>query len=135
MENLKSEKTKNKKENNVVLYSIIIALLVIIIGLAIYIINLNNTHNKEINNLKLQISTLNNKNTKLEQEKMDEWIGKIKNSSKAEFLDENIVFVIDGYGKYYYTYDQMKQVTQGTEYSYWAYNKEQAIANGYKAWK
>ena len=46
------------------------------------------------------------------------------------------MFVIDGYGNYYYTYDQMEQVTQGIdEYSYWAYNKEQAISLGYKKWK
>ena len=34
--------------------------------------------------------------------------------------------VLDGYGNYYYTYDQVQQVTQGKEYSYWAYNKEAA---------
>lgn len=54
---------------------------------------------------------------------------------KADFLDENIVFVLDGYGRYYYTYDQVQQVTQGEKYSYWAYNKEAAISQGYKAWK
>ena len=51
---------------------------------------------------------------------------------KLNFLDENIVFVIEGYGNYYYTYDCMEQVTDGSEYSYWAYNKEAAISKGYK---
>ena len=57
-----------------------------------------------------------------------------ENCEKAEFLDENIVFVIDGYGDYFYTYDEMMNVTEGKgEYSYWAYNKEQAISRGYIA--
>jgi amino acid transporter len=61
---------------------------------------------------------------------------KAKNFEKLNFYDANIVFVIDGYGDYYYTYDQMEQVTQDLdEYSYFAYNKESAIYHGYKAWK
>lgn len=52
---------------------------------------------------------------------------------KAEFLDENIVFVIDGFGNCYYTYDEMISATrQMDEYEYIAYNKEQAISLGYK---
>lgn len=53
---------------------------------------------------------------------------------KCDFFDENIVFVIEGYGNYYYTYDQMKQVTQGKQYSFRAYNVAQAISLGYRAW-
>jgi hypothetical protein len=56
-------------------------------------------------------------------------------SEKLEFYDENIVFVIDGYGDYYYTYDQMVKVTKDDDYyEYWAYNKEQAIDLGYIAY-
>lgn len=51
---------------------------------------------------------------------------------KTNFMDEHIVFVLDGYGSYYYTYDCMEEVTEGKEYSFWAYNKEQAISKGYK---
>lgn len=58
-----------------------------------------------------------------------------KNSRKIKFFDENVVFVLDGYGRYYYTYDQMAQVTQGKSFTYWAYNLEQAIDLGYRAWK
>ena len=50
---------------------------------------------------------------------------------KAEFLDENIVFVLEGYGDYYYTYDCVQEITDG-DYSYWAYNKEAAISQGYR---
>ena len=57
-------------------------------------------------------------------------------SEKLEFYDENIVFVIDGYGDYYYTYDQMMKVTKNDDYyEYWAYNKEQAIDLGYTAYR
>lgn len=57
-------------------------------------------------------------------------------SEKLEFYDENIVFVIDGYGDYYYTYDQMVKVTKDDDYyEYWAYNKEQAIDLGYIAYR
>ena len=54
-------------------------------------------------------------------------------SEKAKFLDERIVFVIDGFGNYYYTYDEMISVTQQLdEFEFWAYNTEQAISLGYK---
>lgn len=53
-------------------------------------------------------------------------------SEKVEFYDEAIVFVIEGYGDYYFTYDEMIEATEDEdEYSYWAYNKEQAISRGY----
>lgn len=57
---------------------------------------------------------------------------KLKN--KCEFFDKYVVFVIDGYGNYYYTYDQMKQVTQGTQYSFYVYSENNAISKGYRAW-
>ncbi len=54
---------------------------------------------------------------------------------KAEFYDETIVFVIEGYGDYYFTYNQMMHVTANDEsFTYWAYNKEQAISLGYTAY-
>lgn len=53
-------------------------------------------------------------------------------SDKLDFYDENIVFVIEGYGDYYYTYDCMQEITDGEEFSYWAYNKEAAIAKDYR---
>ena len=53
-------------------------------------------------------------------------------AAKAEFLDEHIVFVIDGYENYYYTYDAMMEVVSDQwEYSFWAYNIEQAQSLGY----
>ena len=67
---------------------------------------------------------------------MDLEIENIGLKEKAKFLDNNIVFVIDGYGNYYYTYDQMEEVTRDKgEYYYTAYNIEGAKSLGYKAWK
>lgn len=51
---------------------------------------------------------------------------------KLDFFDENIVFVIEGYGNYYYTYDCVQKITDGEEYTYWAYNKEAAKVHGYQ---
>ncbi len=55
-------------------------------------------------------------------------------SDKVDFYDESIVFVIEGYGDYYFTYDEVIEVTDGEEFSYWAYNKELAIDLGYTAY-
>lgn len=53
-------------------------------------------------------------------------------SDKLDFYDENIVFVIEGYGNYFFSYDCVQKITGGEEYSYWAYNKEAAISKGYQ---
>lgn len=112
-------------------------MVIIVSGIAIYLKISNNTSelNEEILNFKKQVSTLREEKNKLYSENTSLKLTESKNSKKIEFLDENIVFVLDGYGNYYYTYDQVQQVTQGKSYSYWAYNKESAIGQGYKAWK
>lgn len=52
---------------------------------------------------------------------------------KRDFLDDNIVFVIDGFGDYYYTYDEMVYATKHLEdFEFLAYNKELALSLGYK---
>lgn len=51
---------------------------------------------------------------------------------KLSFLDENIVFVLEGYGNKYWTYDCVQQITNGEEYSFWAYNINAAKGQGYK---
>ena len=52
--------------------------------------------------------------------------------NKLDFIDDNIVFRIKGFGNYYYTYDCMMNKVDG-EYTYWAYNKEAAISEGLRA--
>lgn len=70
--------------------------------------------------------------TKYKDLYFDEMAKNVKLSNKASFMDEHIVFVLDGYGNYYYSYDCMKQVTQGKQYTFWAYNISQAIGKGYQ---
>ncbi len=53
-------------------------------------------------------------------------------TSKSNFMDEYIVFVLDGYGNYYYSYDCMKEVTEGKKYAFWVYSINSAVAKGYK---
>ena len=57
-----------------------------------------------------------------------------KNHEKLDFYDENIVFVVEGYGDYYFTYNQMIEEVEEDEYSFWAYNKELAIDLGYESY-
>lgn len=85
--------------------------------------NLYSRSQDSYNNIKEKYSTL----KKEYEEKEEEY------TSKIEFFDEHVVFVIEGYGNYYYTYDEMEQVTQGKNYSFWAYNIDQAKNLGYKA--
>ena len=87
------------------------------------------------NELEQKVTNLNSKISQLTRDKNQLNKDNLKLEIKTKFIDENVVFVLDGYGNYYYTYDQMIQVTQGKSYSYWAYNKEQAINLGYRAWK
>ncbi len=56
----------------------------------------------------------------------------LKLKQKINFYDENIVFVLDGYGNYYYNYDCVQEVTNGKQYSYLAFNKQAAISQGYQ---
>ena len=54
----------------------------------------------------------------------------IYDKQKLNFYDNSIVFVIEGFGDYYYSYDCMMQKVSGN-YSYWAFNREAAIDRGY----
>ena len=141
------ETNKNKIKSSLIFKSIIAILILIIcvlIGVIVFLIQSNKTEKleKEILSLEKNISSLENNISTLESQKRtltkenDDLEEKIKKSNyKIDFYDNRIVFVIDGYGKYYYTYDQMEQVTQGTSFEFWAYNKVQAIDLGYKKWK
>ncbi len=138
------EKKKNKNNTNIdinkklkIILIILVIVLIIVSGIAIYLKISDNTSklNEEISNLKRQVSTLREEKNKLSLENTSLKLTNSKNSKKIQFFDENVVFVLDGYGRYYYTYDQMEQVTQGKSFSYWAYNIEQARDLGYRAWK
>ena len=51
-------------------------------------------------------------------------------SNKINFYDNHVVFVVEGLGNYYYTYDCMMKKVNGS-FTYWAYNREAAIERGY----
>lgn len=129
-------KRKNVTTINKKLKILLIILLIAFLVLGGIFIYLEISDNQEVEDLKKQnsrlqqtIATLNSENASLKSTNT-------KNQIKVKFFDDNIVFVLDGYGRYYYNYDQVQQVTQGvSEYTYWAYNKEQAINLGYRAWK
>lgn len=148
VEEKKIENTENKenkkpnvrtKKNRVNIFMITTIILAIILcGLGIWFYSEYSTieeKDKKISSLEKSKKTLETENKNLKNENSNLTIENVKNKTKLNFFDEYIVFVIDGYGNYYYTYDQMKQVTQGTTYTFWAYNIEQAIDRGYRAWK
>ena len=52
--------------------------------------------------------------------------------NKLEFFDESVVYVIEGFGNYYYSYDCMMKKVGNNEFTYWAYNPEAAQDAGYR---
>lgn len=91
------------------------------------------TMTQKINSLESEVSWLKNRLESSENIRLSLEKELSDNSEKIAFFDKYIVFVLEGYGKYYYTYDQMMQVTQGKSCSFWAYNIEQAEDLGYKS--
>ena len=132
----KTIKMNNKHENKQKdLIFVIIVFVIIIIAIIGFGLTKQKEYEGEIERLETQIEALNEAYRELDEEKSGDLAEQIINSNKAEFLDENIVFVLDGYGDYYYTYEQMREVTQGKDYTFWAYNTENAKYLGYRAWK
>ena len=82
-------------------------------------------------NTERQIAELEKEIENIKSQSVECRLDRLKYENKAKFLDENIVFVINGYGNYYYTYDCVQKITSGS-YTYRAYNKEAAISKGYK---
>lgn len=123
----KNKKEKNKKEKNKnfltvsIIFNVIFILTLIFVGNSLY-------ETKKILNKK-------------EEELLDSYTDyhditdgytKTYVKDKLDFFDENIVFVIEGTGKYYSDYNCMIQRTRNGNYEYLAFNKEAAIAEGYK---
>ena len=138
--NIETNTNKNKQKSSLIFkiaIEILTLIICVLICVIVYLVQSNNTEKleKNISSLENNISTLDSQKKTLKKEKEDLEEKIRKNNEKINFYDKNVVFVIDGYGRYYYTYDQMEQVTQGTSFEYWAYNKEQAIDLGYKKWK
>lgn len=82
-------------------------------------------------------SLLRSKNTTIDalQAELDYVLGEnnmIYVREKLDFMNDNIVFKIKGFGNYYYSYDCMKKKV-GDSYEYWAYNIDAAKGQGLKA--
>lgn len=133
----KINETNQKKEKNPLLLPL--EIFIILFGcslVAVVLILLNNdkaikAKNKKIEDLKSKISYQQEIdgfcNQELNKLKGNKTTNYIKN--KLDFIDNNIVFRIEGFGNYYYSYDCMVQKVNGT-YTYWAYNKEKAAYEG-----
>lgn len=137
--NLKQKKHKREKKKYNINYRLLIIILISVL-IAIFLFIGTYFLVDYIDSLKYQIESSQNSYNSiktryetLRKEYSDKQLEYQAKDAKIDFFDEHIVFVLDGYGNYYYTYDQMKQVTQGKEYSFGAYNKEAAISKGYKA--
>lgn len=129
--NNKKIERKSKAKLNILFITLTIVFAISLIGSIIY-------YNSELTSLKKENKSLVKKNNSLESENEE-----IHNNlfsiigtdsvyyvnNKLDFFDENIVFQIEGFGNYYYSYDCMMQKVNGN-YSYWAYNKEAAISKG-----
>ena len=131
--NTKKEK-KPKAKLNILFITLTIVFAISLVGSIIY-------YNNELSSLKKENKSLVKKNNNLESENEEihsnlfSVIGTNSVyyvSNKLDFFDDNIVFQIEGFGNYYYSYDCMMQKVNG-DYSYWAYNKEAAISKGLRA--
>lgn len=127
--NIKKKTNKESVYNSERLHYIIIGVLFVLCFVFLYRIKTLNDKiiklNDKVENGDKIINNLNETNDELND-------FYLKNLSKVDFIDKNVVFVIDGFGKYYYTYDCMMKKVGNNEFSYWAYNKEQAKGKGYK---
>ncbi len=132
---IKNRKNPNKKEteNNTSssekLHYIIICILFILSLVFIYKIKTLNDKIDKLND-KVENGDKIIKNQKETNDELNDFY--LKNLSKVDFIDKNIVFVIKGFGDYYYSYDCMMKKVGDNQFSYWAYNKEQAIKKGYE---
>lgn len=100
-----------------------VALLISISGNIVLWLNIRENHNK--------ISQLNEELEDADGLYHEMFLDYADYIAKAEFMDQNIVFVLEGYGDYYYTYDAMMQITDSSTFYFWAYNVEQARNLGY----
>lgn len=127
-ETLHEQSNKNEKNIKNVLVIILIAIFIIFILILIYIdIAYIKSLKNDLENAKYEIDNLKSKNSTLES------LNDLK-TKEIKFIDENIVFIIDGYDKYYYTYNQFERIARDDDsITFRAYNINAAESLGYKA--
>ncbi len=125
----KKQKQKNKKIDFLKIISIVLNVILIITLIIVIIISTNNS-----NYLREEINVENEDKNECynDLEYITEGESAFNIKQKIDFLDENIVFIIDGYGNYYYTYDCMMKKVGEKNYSFLAYNISAAKGEGYK---
>ncbi len=122
--NIESTNTKLK------ITIVILTIILVLVGVAaIYFGVVRENENEEtISYLRDELDKSEDNNKILKSENLEQL-------RKISFFDDNVVFVLEGYGRYYYTYDQVQQVTQGKKYYFSVYSVQDAINDGYRAWK
>ena len=134
--NAEIKKLPSKKSKLTIAFIVLTIIFTIsLIGSIIYF-------NNDISSLKKENDELASENAQLVLEKLsiksdlDSILGSKTKSyieRKLEFFDESIVFRIEGFGNYYYTYDCMMKKVGNNKFTYWGYNKEAAISDGLRA--
>lgn len=132
----KVEKAEKKKEinYNAILITLTSLLVAVLLFIGIYsLVDYINSLKRQITSYETSYNSLKTMYRSLSREYSEKKTEYLLKDIKINFFDTYIVFVLDGYGNYYYTYDQMEQVTNGNSVPFSAYNISSAIANGYKA--
>lgn len=132
---------KSKNKLNILFIVLVIVMGIGIVGSIVFYNNKISLLKKNYNTLKKENKNLTKENKRLanENEQIHSNLFSVIGTNsvyyvndKLDFMDENIVFKIEGFGNYYYTYDCMISKVNGP-YTYWAYNKEAAISIGLRA--
>lgn len=129
---------KKAKKSFVFFFFFTVFLFILVVLLAS---ELDSSHN-DIENLNIRVMNLERSRENLKDNYRD-LNGENKNLKKQideyeaeiDFYDEHVVFVLEGYGNYYYTYDQVQEVTDGKRFSFWVYSNLSAKEEGYVPWK
>lgn len=120
---IKKKKEKISANRSEIIHYIIIGVLFVFCVLLIYNTRtLNNKIDKlndKLDDNRITISQLRRENSDLNKFYSE-------NSKKLSFFDKRIVFRIEGFGNYYYSYDCMMKKVGGNSFTFWAYNTEQA---------
>lgn len=130
---LKFKKTKIK------LLLIVFLIISIVINLALGFLYFESSNKNEKLNAENKKIIKENENLEVENEEIHNNLFSVIGidsvyyvRNKLDFMDDNIVFKIEGFGNYYYTYDCMMQKVNGS-FSYWVYTDVAAISMGLRA--
>ena len=132
---IKRNKSKYNNLKDWLIFTIAIVV-ILVVGIIIFAVNYVELESEieELNKTNVELE-YKNEELEIDADNLKDLIGNhdyyyVKD--KLDLMDESIVFVIEGYGKKYYTYDCMMKKVGDKDYSFWAYNVEAAKGYGYK---